>query len=123
MKLLLDENLSHRLVTQLEEAFPGTASAKYVGLRSQSDDTVIWPYAAEHGFTIVSKDEDFRRLSLLRGHPPKVIWLVAGNAGTNQIADLLLRNKNQITTFLDDQNEDSLLILNLNDSNPEPSTI
>ena len=122
MKLLLDENLSHRLVAQLEEAFPGTASAKYVGLRSQSDDTVIWPYAAEQGFAIVSKDKDFRQLSLRRGHPPKVIYLVAGNAGTNQIADLLLRNKDRIATFLDDQNEDSLLILNLNDPGVVPST-
>ncbi len=122
MKLLLDENLSHRIVARLAEAFPGTASVHQVELRSQSDDTVIWPYAAEQGFTIVSKDEDFRRLSLLRGHPPKVIWLVAGNAGTNQVADLLLRNKNRINDFLDDQNEDSLLILNLNDSDTGPST-
>ena len=113
MKLLLDENLSHRLVARLAEAFPRTASVHQVELRSQSDDTVIWPYAAEQGFAIVSKDEDFRRLSLLRGHPPKVIWLVVGNAGTNQVADLLLRNKNRIATFLDDQNEDSLLTLSL----------
>ncbi len=122
MKLLLDENLSHRLVARLAEAFPGTASVHQVELRSQSDDTVIWPYAAEQGFAIVSKDEDFRRLSLLRGYPPKVIWLVAGNAETNQIADLLLRHKDRIITFLDEQNEDSLLILNLNDSDTGPST-
>lgn len=122
MKLLLDENLSHRLVARLAEAFPGTASVHQVELRSQSDDTVIWPYAAEQGFAIVSKDEDFRRLSLLRGHPPKVIWLVAGNAETNQVADLLLRHKDRIITFLDEQNEDSLLILNLNDSDTGPST-
>ncbi len=44
----------------------------------------------------------------------KVVWLDVGNAGTDQIADLLLRNKNQIATFLD-QNEDALLILNEND--------
>ena len=122
MKLLLDENLSHRLVARLAEAFPGTASVHQVELRSQSDDTVIWPYAAEQGFAIVSKDEDFRRLSLLRGHPPKVVWLVAGNAETNQVADLLLRNKNRIATFLDDQNEDPLLILNLNNPDTDPST-
>ena len=113
MKLLRDENLSHRLVARLEEAFPGTASAKYFGLRSQSDGTVIWPYAAEQGFAIVSKDKDFRQLSLRRGHPPKVIYLIVGNAGTNQVADLLLQNKNRIATFLDDQNEDSLLTLSL----------
>ena len=109
MKLLLDENLSHRLATRLEAAFPGTVSVDYIGLRGQLD-TAIWDHAAGHGFAIVSKDEDLRQLSFFRGHPPKVIWLAAGNAGNDRITDLLLRNKNRIATFLD-QNEDSLLIL------------
>ena len=113
MKLLLDENLSHRLVARLEEAFPGTVSVDYIGLRSQPD-TAIGDYAAAQGFAIVSKDEDLRQLSFFRGHPPKVIWLAVGNAGTDRVADLLLRNKNRIITFLG-QNEDSLLILNVND--------
>lgn len=111
MKLLLDENLSHRLVARLEDAFPGTVSVDYVGLRSQPD-TAIWAYAAAQGFAIVSKDEDLRQLSSFLGHPPKVIWLAVGNARTDRIADLLLRNKNRISIFLG-QNEDSLLTLDL----------
>ena len=113
MKLLLDENLSHRLVARLTEAFPGTASIHQFKLSSKPD-TAIWDHAAEHGFAIVSKDEDLRQLSFFRGHPPKVIWLAVGNAGTAPIADLLLRNKNRIIAFLG-QNEDSLLTLNVND--------
>ena len=109
MKLLLDENLSHRLVARLEETFPGTASIHQVGLSSQPD-TAIWDYAVAQGFAIVSKDEDLRQLSFFRGHPPKVVWLDVGNAGTDQITDLLLRNKNRIIAFLD-QNKDSLLTL------------
>ena len=108
MKLLLDENLSYRLVTRLEKAFPGTVSVAQVGLNSQPD-TAIWAYAAAHGFAIVSKDDDLRQLSSFHGHPPKVICEV-GNAGTAQVADLLLQNKNLIATFLD---EAALLTLNL----------
>ena len=111
MKLLLDENLSHRLVARLEDAFPGTVSVDYVELRSQPD-IAIWAYAAAQGFAIVSKDEDLRQLSFFRGHPPKVIWLDVGNAGTDRIAGLLLRNKNRIVAFLG-QNKDSLLTLDL----------
>ena len=112
MKLLLDENLSHRLVARLAEAFPGTASIKQVGLQSQPEPA-IWAYAAKQGFAIVSRDKDFPQLSFSQGHPPKVVWLVGKNAGNNQVADLLLRNKNRIATFLDDQNEDALLTLSL----------
>lgn len=111
MKLLLDENLSHRLVVRLAEAFPGTASVDQIGLRGQPD-TAIWDYAADQGFVIVSKDDDFRQLSFFRGYPPKVVWLVVGNAGTDPIAELLLQNKSLIGTFFDHV-EDALLTLRL----------
>lgn len=111
MKLLLDENLSYRLVTRLEKAFPGTVSVAQVGLNSQPD-TAIWAYATAHGFAIVSKDDDLRQLSSFHGHPPKVISLEVGNAGTTQVADLLLQNKNLIAAFLA-HNEAALLTLNL----------
>lgn len=107
MKLLLDENLSHKLVPQLREAFPGTSHVDTIGLHGQPD-VAIWEYAAQHGFVVVSKDDDFRQLSFLRGPPPKVIWLVVGNAGSATIADLLLKNLDVITAFVD-RAEDALL--------------
>lgn len=111
MKLLLDENLSHRLVARLADYFPGTVSVFGVGLQGQPD-AVVWDYAVEHGFVLVSKDDDFRQMSFLRGHPPKVVWLVVGNAGTYLIADLIVGRKDFIAVFLD-RNEDALLTLTL----------
>ena len=113
MKLLFDENLSHRLVTRLEEDFPGSASVHQIGLGSEPD-TVIWDYAQENGFIIVSKDGDLRDFSSFRGHPPKVIRLDIGNTGTDFVADLLQKNKDRIAAFLN-QDENSLLTLNLED--------
>jgi predicted nuclease of predicted toxin-antitoxin system len=81
VKLLLDENLSHKLVARLTEAFPGTVHVDGVGLHGQPD-AVIWDYAGQQRFVLVSTDDDFRQLSFLRGHPPKVIWLLVGNAST-----------------------------------------
>ena len=91
------------------DAFPDTASVYHVGLHGQSD-TAIWDYATEHGFVIVSKDDDFRQMSFFRGYPPKVVWLVVGNAGTGLIADLLISKKDLIAVFLD-RTEDALLTL------------
>ena len=51
MKLLLDENLSHKLVPRLSAAFPDTAHVEGVGLHGQPD-VGVWRYAAEHGFVI-----------------------------------------------------------------------
>lgn len=50
-------------------------------LPSRTDES--WDYAGFHGFVIVSKDNDFRQLSFLKGPPPKVVWLSIGNAGTD----------------------------------------
>ena len=67
-KLLIDENLSPRLVGLLSEVFPGSTHVRDVGLKGRSDDQ-IWIYAASHGYTILTKDDDFRSMSLLRGPP------------------------------------------------------
>ena len=109
MKLLLDENLSRRLVARLTADFPETTHVEDIGLLGQPD-TSIWDYAASKGFIVVSKDDDFRQLSFFRGAPPKVIWLIIGNAGTDEVAELLLHSHAAITEFVY-QTENALLTL------------
>jgi predicted nuclease of predicted toxin-antitoxin system len=52
VKLLFDENLSHRLVAQLAAEFPGSAHVRDVGLAAVPDADV-WAYAATNEFVIV----------------------------------------------------------------------
>jgi predicted nuclease of predicted toxin-antitoxin system len=111
VKLLFDENLSPRLVRRLARLFPESQHVDLVGLHGQVDQA-IWDYAGLNQFTIVSKDNDFRQLSFLKGPPPKVVWLSVGNAGTPAIGDLLQRNHQRIVTFLETP-EESLLVLAL----------
>jgi len=98
-RFLLDENLSPRLVSALSEQFPGSVHVRDVQLKGQSDHQ-IWSFAAENGYTIVTKDDDFRGLSLLRGAPPKVLWLVVGNTSTQEILRILLVNTSAIQAFI-----------------------
>lgn len=65
---------------------------------SASDDRV-WELAIEHGCVLVTKDEDFHRLSVLRGAPPKVIWIRLGNSSTEEVANLLLRYREAVSNF------------------------
>lgn len=60
MTLLFDQNLSHLLVTRLADLFPNSHHVRLVGLHRASD-AIVWQYAAENGFTVVSKDSDFTR--------------------------------------------------------------
>ena len=89
MRLLFDQNLSPRLPRKLARIFPDSVHIRDVELQ-RADDSDVWQYAREHGFTIVTKDSDFRQLSFLNGHPPKVIWIRRGNCSTDEI-ELILR--------------------------------
>ena len=78
MKLLLDENLSRRLVPFLQHAYPGTSQVVLLGLESASDREV-WQKAKDDGYVIVTRDADFQELSLVWGQPPKVVRLRTPN--------------------------------------------
>jgi predicted nuclease of predicted toxin-antitoxin system len=64
-----------------------------------ADDLAIWDRARLDGDLLVTKDEDFLRLSMSRGFPPKVICLAIGNAGNAATARLLLEHFDAIEAF------------------------
>jgi predicted nuclease of predicted toxin-antitoxin system len=49
---------------------------------------------------IVSKDEDFRRMTVLYGAPPKVMWIRLGNCSTDDIIRLLRERRSEIQDFV-----------------------
>jgi len=55
VKLLLDENLSDRVISRILDLHPGSAHVKSLGL-IHSSDADIWSLAQQQGYTIVSKE-------------------------------------------------------------------
>lgn len=98
MKLLFDQNLSPSLAADLEHLFPGSWHVEDVGL-GRADDRRIWEHAKQHGFTVVSKDADFYRMSSMYGAPPKVVWVRLGNCATGEVARLLETGYRQLMDF------------------------
>jgi predicted nuclease of predicted toxin-antitoxin system len=101
VKLLLDQNLSYRLVKHLDEFFPGSSQVALLGLDAASDQQ-IWRYAKDHQYAIVTLDADFHEFSLLWGGPPLVIWLKCGNQPKSVIKEILLSNRQAITQAFSD---------------------
>ncbi len=91
MKLLLDENLSRRLVPFLQNAYPGTSQVVLLGMESASDRE-IWQTAQDNDFVIVTRDADFEELSIVLGQPPKNIWLKVKNQSRAVILKILIDN-------------------------------
>jgi predicted nuclease of predicted toxin-antitoxin system len=109
VRLLFDQNLSRRLVTRLEDVFPGSTHVVAVELDTATDRQV-WDYAGEHDLMIVSKDSDFSQLSLLLGAPPKVVWVRIGNGPTGAVERVLRDAVGEIEAFSEDEME-SILVL------------
>jgi predicted nuclease of predicted toxin-antitoxin system len=99
MKLLLDENLSRRLVPFLQEAYPGTSQVAMLGLE-RADDAAIWVYAKANDYVIVSQDADFHERALVQGAPPFLIWLKLYNPSKAQVLQALLSRREHIEQHL-----------------------
>ncbi len=110
MKLLLDENLSHRILPRISDLYPDSSHVKERNLLKR-DDEQIWNFAAENGFVILSKDSDFHQRSLLRGAPPKFIYLKLGNCSTRQIVEVLRNEYRVISDFGRKQTETMLILM------------
>jgi predicted nuclease of predicted toxin-antitoxin system len=110
VKLLLDQNLSSRLVGALDEVFPGSAHVRQFGLAT-ADDGVVWRFARENAFMLLSKDTDFLQLSFLHGAPPKVIHVRAGNCSTREVLNLVLMQRARIHEFERDGQAATLVLL------------
>lgn len=78
MKLLVDNQLPAALARFLEAS--GIESRHVLDLDLDTTaDREIWAYAKAHGFTMVSKDDDFFHLATLDSDGPALIWVRLGN--------------------------------------------
>ena len=99
MKLLLDENLSRRLVPFLQHDYPGSNQVVLLGMESASDKEV-WQRARDDGYVILTRDADFQELSLVWGQPPKVIRLRTMNQSRAATLKMLIESRDVILDAL-----------------------
>jgi predicted nuclease of predicted toxin-antitoxin system len=109
MRLLFDQTLSRRLVERLADVFPSADHVGMAGLERDTDE-VVWEFARRNDLAIVTKDADFRDLCLVRGAPPKVIWLQVGNCTTEFVESTLRTYARTVSQFLADPDA-SILVL------------
>jgi len=99
MKLLLDENISYRVLKSINSVFPGSMHITHQA-NTVKMDIEIFEYAKINEFTIVTFDDDFCDIQVLNGYPPKIIWLRFGNSSNLKVVDKLMNNMEGIKSFL-----------------------
>ena len=96
MKLLLDANISWKLVNRLKPIFGECAHVDLIGLNVPATDIDIWDYALHNGYIIVTKDSDFITLLETKNFPPKVVLIKTGNSNSKALSESLINAKSMI---------------------------
>ena len=102
MKLLFDQNLSPKLVRRLADLYPDSTHVYLIELDT-APDPIIWEYARDNEFVIVTRDADFSDLNVMLGFPPKVIWIRRGNCTTKEIESMLRSNYQAVRSLAQDE--------------------
>jgi predicted nuclease of predicted toxin-antitoxin system len=108
MKLLLDANLSRRLIPLIQDLFPGSLHVSATALATDAADQTIWQYAHEKDFVLVTADKDFLALAK-NAEAPKVVILANCDYPTAEAARLIRSNAVRITELA--RQKRSLLVL------------
>jgi predicted nuclease of predicted toxin-antitoxin system len=82
--LLLDANLSFRLLKTLAGPSPGSVHVRAIGLARASDQE-IWQYA---------------KLGIVNGWPPRIVWIQSHDTSTAAILALFERRAAAIAAFI-----------------------
>ena len=96
MKILLDANISWKLIEKLKLFFGECNHVDLIGLNVPAEDKDIWDYALNNGYIIITKDTDFVDLMELKGFPPKIVLLKTGNNSSKALVELLINTKSTI---------------------------
>ena len=100
MKLLFDENISFKLCQRLDDIYPDSTHVRFANLEHQND-AEIWQFAKDQNYIIVTQDSDFNDMVILKGFPPFVVWIKAGNSRVDKIESILRKHSISIRDFHD----------------------
>jgi predicted nuclease of predicted toxin-antitoxin system len=99
MKLLLDANISGRVVNRLKTHFRDCLHVDEIGLPVPLRDIDIWKYALLNNCIIITNDKDFLNLLIETAMPPKVVLVRTGNQSTGYLAGLIIKHADDFSAL------------------------
>ncbi len=100
MKVLIDQNISQRILPLMAFQFEVLDHVRQLGL-TDANDYDIFMFARANGYqAIITLDEDFIKLISQFSQPPKIIRIRTGNCSTQVLSDLLRRKIDVIREFI-----------------------
>lgn len=106
MKVLIDQNISQRILPLLVHKFDTLNHIREIGL-TNADDYEIFMFARANGYqAVITADEDFIKLINQFSQPPKIVWVRTGNCSTKVLSQLLTEKVQMIREFIEGEDFD-----------------
>lgn len=96
MKFLIDAQLPHRLSRWLQAEGYDAVHTRDLPEKNQTIDTIINEFSIREQRVLITKDEDFVDLFLLRHEPYKLLLVATGNIDNKELQQLFQNNLNAI---------------------------
>lgn len=96
MKFLIDAQLPHRLSRWLQAEDHDAVHTRDLPEKNQTIDTIINEFSIREQRVLITKDEDFVDLFLLRHEPYKLLLVATGNIDNKELQQLFQNNLNAI---------------------------
>ena len=92
MKFVVDAQLPRRLARELEAFGHDVTHTLDFPLGNRTSDGEVRSLAIREGRVVVTKDNDFVTLFLLRGAPPKLLLISTGNISNDALSRIIGAN-------------------------------
>lgn len=100
MNILIDANISWRIIKILNNYFTNVIHSRDLDVVQPAKDLEIWSFCNKNNYTIITHDDDFEKIILIKGSPPKVIILKTYNKNTLEISNIIFNKKLVIENFI-----------------------
>lgn len=101
MKLLIDQNISKRIIASITDIFPDSVHVVDVSL-SDASDLEVRNYAYLNQYILVTTNNEFFDLNMLLENPPKIIHIKGNHVTSNKLEWALRVNQEGIESFYSD---------------------
>jgi len=95
-KILCDVHISFKIATFFKNSGYEAVHVNDILNGSRSKDLAISDYANLHGFTVLTKDIDFKNSHFLQHKPNRLLRIALGNISTKKLINILDTNLNVI---------------------------
>ena len=112
MKLLIDQNISHRIIDSISDIFPDSIHVKDIHLLHNSD-LELWEFALNNTYVLVTTDVEACNRNVLENNGPKIICVSSEVVTTTKVEWVLRVHFDTIEQFITAEDLSNCLVIKI----------